>query len=61
MPARICPKCATPGRHLAATSENAVVDYYRCDKCGHVWAVDRQGARRDITTNVKIADADKAS
>jgi Zn-finger nucleic acid-binding protein len=60
MAARICPKCQMPGRHLAATSENAVVDYYRCDGCGHVWAIDKQGARRDVTIPITIADADRA-
>jgi len=48
----LCPKCLQQGRHLSASSENARVDYYRCDKCGHVWAIgkDRSNApRKDIT------------
>ena len=61
MPARICSKCQTAGRHLAATSENAVVDYYRCDRCGHVWAIDKGGARHDVTIDIDIAEADRAS
>jgi uncharacterized Zn finger protein len=61
MQARICPKCQTLGRHLAATSENAVVDYYRCDRCGHVWTIDKLGGRHDVTTKINISEADKAS
>ena len=44
-----CPKCHSLGNHLPATSENALVDYYRCNHCGHVWSLDKQGARRDVT------------
>jgi transposase-like protein len=49
MPARTCPKCKQKGRHLAAISEDCVVEYYRCDHCGHVWTVDALGVRRDVT------------
>ena len=56
MPARTCPKCGIPGRHLVASSENAIVDYYRCDRCGHVWIIDKQGARRDVTFAVSKDD-----
>ena len=48
MPSPTCPKCHRVGRHLIASSENSVVDYYRCDSCGHVWTLDRQGVRRDV-------------
>jgi hypothetical protein len=47
-----CPKCLQPGRHLAATSANATVDYYRCDRCGHVWTIDKAGKSRDVTIEV---------
>ncbi|HEY1305928.1 MAG TPA: hypothetical protein VGF24_20380 [Vicinamibacterales bacterium] len=49
----LCPRCFHDGRFLAATSEQARVDYYRCDRCGHVWCYDPkrpEGAVRDITT-----------
>jgi len=55
MPARTCPKCAKLGRFLPATSENAVVNYHRCDSCWHVWTVDKTktNARlRDITITI---------
>jgi uncharacterized Zn finger protein len=44
------------GRHLAASSQNARVDYYRCDRCGHVWTVDKEGKSRDVTIEVTRTD-----
>jgi hypothetical protein len=33
-----CPKCQRPApRLLNGVSAEAVVNYYRCDGCGHVW------------------------
>jgi len=50
VPATLCPKCRRTGRHLAASSSDAVVDYYRCESCGHVWSIDKsQGTRKDVT------------
>ena len=49
MPTRPCPKCgSTAPRYLPATSDIAVVNYYRCDDCGHVWTVKKSdsGARQ---------------
>jgi len=44
MPTLSCPNCGTPTpRQLDAPSEWASVKYYRCDKCGHVWTVSRDG------------------
>jgi uncharacterized Zn finger protein len=46
-----CPKCSTPGRRLEASS-NQTVTYYRCDRCGHVWADVHSmsgAAPRDVT------------
>jgi hypothetical protein len=38
MPPRPCPLCGEPARLLAdITTDFSVVDYYRCDPCGHVW------------------------
>jgi uncharacterized Zn finger protein len=48
----VCPKCTQHGRHLAASSQHALVDYYRCDRCGHVWTVDKTGKSRDVTIEV---------
>jgi uncharacterized Zn finger protein len=48
----VCPKCTHHGRHLAASSQNALVDYYRCDRCGHVWTIDKNGNARDVTIEV---------
>ena len=41
MPYRICPKCQAQGRLLEAASQDAVVEYYRCNTCGHVWTRDK--------------------
>jgi hypothetical protein len=40
MPTRPCPHCQkTAPRYLPASSDGAVVNYYRCDGCGHVFHV----------------------
>jgi transposase-like protein len=47
-----CPRCQLAGSHLAASSEGARVDYFRCDRCGHVWTVDKNDPKakpRDVT------------
>lgn len=40
MPIRPCPTCqrSTP-KLLPEASITAIVNYYRCDHCGHVWSV----------------------
>ena len=37
MPHRACPVCRVQGRLLEDTSKEALVEYYRCDKCGRIW------------------------
>jgi Zn-finger nucleic acid-binding protein len=37
MPHRLCPFCRVQGRLLEDTSKEALVEYYRCDKCGRIW------------------------
>jgi rubredoxin len=52
MPHRTCPQCQQQGRYLEGASQSAWVDYYRCDVCGHVWALDKgdpNAPPRDIT------------
>jgi hypothetical protein len=40
MPMDLCPKCLKPEpKWLESTSAMAVVNYYRCDGCGHVWHI----------------------
>ena len=42
MPPQTCPSCRdVSSRHLNLSQE-ATVDYFRCDKCGHVWTADKQ-------------------
>lgn len=42
MPEIFCPQCGATGRYLRDASRHAQVNYYRCDECWHVWALDRQ-------------------
>jgi uncharacterized Zn finger protein len=51
MPVQPCPACheQTP-RHLDETSKQAVVHYYRCLSCGHVWTVNKDNP--SIVANV---------
>ena len=55
MSARPCPHCRTPApRHLPHTSEYSLVDYFRCDTCGHVFTVTKgypNGPHHPVTTN----------
>ena len=53
-----CPDCLSEGHRLEFTSNNAAVDYFRCDACGHVWTSPKPGntgMRRDITTHEPLA------
>jgi hypothetical protein len=44
MPVQPCPRCGqSVPRWLEASSRDAWVNYYRCDQCGHVWAVAKPG------------------
>ena len=38
MPERLCPKCNQSARLLTDVSAYAHVNYFRCDRCGHVWS-----------------------
>lgn len=60
MPARMCPECAIPAQYLSASSDSAAVDYYRCERCGHVWTVDKtSGSRKDVTLPRKKTQAER--
>ncbi len=41
---RDCPICHQPGRVLEYSSDDAAVEYYRCDDCWHAWSHDTQNA-----------------
>ena len=41
MPHRLCPICQAQGRLLENVSQDALVEYYRCDKCSHIWTHDK--------------------
>lgn len=55
MPVRPCPACGRPSpRYVSGVSETALVNYYRCEACGHVFAVSKDnpdGPHRDITVS----------
>lgn len=41
-----CPVCqCDAARNLEDISKVAVVTYWRCDRCGHVWTVSRDGRK----------------
>ena len=50
----VCPDCASSRTtYLTAASEDAFVHYCRCDACGHVWTIPKDGhpgEPMDITT-----------
>jgi hypothetical protein len=48
-------KLSREEQHRPASSENAIVDDFRCNRCGHVWTLDKHGARRDVTIDVSTA------
>ena len=54
-PLRHCPHCsvAACGRFLPHVSDAAIVDYYRCDECGHVWTSGKQPFTPPIMTRPK--------
>jgi transposase-like protein len=51
--ARSCPKCQSENpRFLNGASDEAMVNFYRCDECGHVWTVQKSnpdGPTTDVT------------
>src|SRR5262245_2454621 len=51
MPIQPCPACGRPTpRLLEEVSRHAIVKYYRCDSCGHVWTVhNTTGAVHHVT------------
>jgi uncharacterized Zn finger protein len=62
MPSRTCPKCrAGAPRLLAVLSEISTVNYYRCDACGHVWTVSKDGRRLVSNVTIKHDPADPDS
>ena len=58
MPVRPCSNCLNPtARFLEGPSADARVRYYRCERCGHVFAIandDLQGPARTITPGKKL-------
>jgi len=52
----LCSECyAAHGRWLPASSAAAMVDYYRCGYCGHVWTLPK--AQPDAS-RVAVTSAD---
>ena len=54
MASPVCSKCQQPSRRLEFVSNNAWVDYFRCETCGQVWACEK-----GTTTVIHIATAQK--
>ena len=52
MPHRLCPRCPIQGRLLDGPSQDAFVEYWRCDQCSHVWSHERANPtspHKDVT------------
>ena len=49
--AQHCPLCHAEGRFLAGASQHVDLNFYRCDKCEHVWTTpkDADGPIRHVT------------
>jgi hypothetical protein len=55
MPVLPCPQCQHPTpRHLEGASQDAWVNYYRCEYCSYVWNVPKPGY--DRTKDVPAPD-----
>ena len=37
MPHSLCPVCRIEGTLLESSGEDAVVEYFRCSRCGRIW------------------------
>jgi uncharacterized Zn finger protein len=63
MPTTACPVCRAPApRLLSVLSElSAAVNYYRCESCGHVWTVTKDGTRIVTTVTISHHPADPDS
>ena len=65
-----CPACgASDGRFLPGVSADALVDYFRCNQCAHIWSLPKaRGGMRMISVTPKAdrchlddaADAERA-
>jgi uncharacterized Zn finger protein len=59
-PLVICPHCKdAAGYQLETSSKVALVDYFRCKQCGHVWTLPKpgqDGQSHDITVQ-RTSDA----
>lgn len=54
MPVRHCPVCQNPTpRFLEGVSAEALVWYYRCERCGHVWNVQKNDPDGVVRSNIK--------
>jgi hypothetical protein len=60
MPHRLCRNCQIQGRLLEGPSEDAFVEYWRCDRCGHIWTHDKANPNlppKDVTVRKSEADS----
>jgi len=51
------------GRLFEHVSQEALVDYYRCDKCGHIWTHHKGNVSappRDVTVRTETQRAEES-
>jgi len=56
MPQLLCPVCRIEGTLLEHSSQDAVVDYFRCSRCGRIWTHrkgDPNSLAKDVTEPAK--------
>jgi Zn ribbon nucleic-acid-binding protein len=49
-----CSRCQSTDCYCLEWSKDAVIDYYRCNGCGHVWTQPKPGQpgeRHDVTSH----------
>lgn len=58
MPIQPCPSCGVPvTRRLDFTSQYADVNYYICERCGHIWTISKDGTG-EVTHVTQLPDRD---
>jgi transposase-like protein len=62
MPHRLCPNCQIQGRLLEGPTQNAWVEYWRCDQCGHIWTHDKTNPNSPhVDVTVRKENKEKAA
>jgi hypothetical protein len=64
MPEKLCPVCRNQGFLLEETSRDALVNYYSCSVCRHIWTLNKSDPNappRNVTIPPGRRDPDESS